>query len=742
VPGPNTGLLAAELLILASVVLFLHAQSRRYGLAPLLICLSGLVALLNTLGPHGLFVDLGTIPIEVSTVTLVPVILMTLLVLYRVNGTAAARVTIVGIVGLSALVLFVQLARAGSVQLGARAGSGDIVQDLSAVRGEWRTTVSSLVAFVVSLTTVAVVDQALLNRFRWLPRWVTPGVALLAGAVVDDVVFRVGELGPHGFVDTFPDGFPAKAAGVLLVWPLLSAYLLRVAPRVMSVTVADERPIFDIIFGTYGQRDIALRATATRLTSVMSQAPIVVFAVDAEGTFTLSEGAGLAALGLRPGEVVGQSAFDLFPEAADHIRAALRGEQISTILLQGGDLAWDITYTPMTRGKTVVGVSGVATNITEKVRAEAALTETELRFRSTFEEAAVGLAHVDPKGHIILANRVLGALVSHPEGSLAGKTLANLLHPDFRAGLVAGLRSLLDGEKDHYVEEARLQRADGSSVWVGTTVSLVRDQSGSPLYFIAVVEDLTPRRTMEEQLRQAQKMESVGHLTGGVAHDFNNLLTVVIGGIQLALSELDDPEERREVLEQALQAAQRGAALTQRLLVFSRRQALKPVPLDVAALIGGLRTLLLRLVPETMKVHIDVAGDAGWCEADRAQLESAILNLAVNAKDAMRDDGTLTLSASRMRVTAEAAPVPEAKPGFYVRITVADDGDGIPPDVQSHIFEPFFTTKAVGKGSGLGLSTVYGFVTRSGGFVTLSSEVGVGTQVNLHLPATPSPSLA
>ncbi|MCG6957143.1 MAG: PAS domain S-box protein [Gemmatimonadetes bacterium] len=739
-PGLNIGLLAAELLILAAVVLFLHAESRRYGLAPLLIYLAGLVVLLDTSGPHGLFVRLGSIPIEVSTVTLVPVILMTLLVLYRVNGTAAARVTIIGIVGLSALVLFVQLARAGSAELGAMPGGGDIVQDLSVVGGEWRTTVSSLVAFIVSLTTVAVVDQALLNRFRWLPRWVTPGVALLAGALMDDVVFRVGELGPHGFVNTFPDGFPAKAAGVLLLWPLVSAYLLRVAPWVMSGTVADERPIFDIIFGTYGQRDVALRATATRLTSVISQAPVVMFAVDADGTFTLSEGAGLAALGLRPGEVVGQSAFDLFPEAADHIRAALGGDQISTAQ-QVGDLSWDVTYTPMIRGQTVVGVSGVATDITAKVRAEAALTETELRFRSTFEEAAVGLAHVDPRGRIILANKVLGALVSHPDGSLVGKTLTNLLHPDFRAGLVAGLRSLLTGEKGHHVEEARLLRVDGSSVWVGTTVSLVRDQYGSPLYFIAVVEDLTPRRTMEEQLRQAQKMEAVGHLTGGVAHDFNNFLTVVIGGIQLALSELDDPQERAEVLEQALQAAQRGAALTQRLLVFSRRQALRPVPLDVAALIGGLRTLLQRLVPETMKVHIDVAGDAGWCEADRAQLESAILNLAVNAKDAMRDDGTLTLRASRMRVTPEALPVPEAKPGLYVRITVEDDGDGMPPEVQRHIFEPFFTTKAVGKGSGLGLSTVYGFVTQSGGFVTLSSEVGVGTQVNLHLPATPSPSL-
>jgi PAS domain S-box-containing protein len=739
-PGPNAGLLAAELLILASMVLVLHAQSRRYGLAPLLIYLSGLVALLNTSGPHGLFVDLGTIPIEVSTVTLVPVILMTLLILYRVNGTAAARVTIVGIVGLSALVLFVQLARAGNVELGARPGSGDIVQGLSVVGGEWRITVSSLVAFIVSLTTVAVVDQALLNRFRRLPRWVTPGLALLAASVADDVVFRVGAFGPQAFLEAFPDGLPAKAAGVLLLWPLASAYLLRAAPKVMSGIIADERPVFDILFGTYGQRDVALRATARRLTTVISQAPIVMFAVDAEGRFTLSEGAGLATLGLRPGEVVGQSAFDLFPEAADDIRAALRGEQISTVLLQGGDLAWDVTYTPMVLGKTVVGVSGVATDITEKVRAETALTETELRFRSTFEEAAVGLAHVDPKGHIILANRVLGALVSHPEGALTGRALSSLVHPDSRAGHVAGLKSLLDGSKDRHVEEVQLLRADGSAVWVGTTVSLVRDKLGSPLYFIVVAEDLTPRRTMEDQLRQAQKMEAVGHLTGGVAHDFNNLLTVVIGGIQLAMSELEDPRERMEVLEQALDAAQRGAALTQRLLVFSRRGALQPVPLDVAALLGGLRTLLMRLVPETIKVRVDVDSEAGWCEADRAQLESAILNLAVNSKDAMRDGGTLTLSASRTRIAPEAAPVPEAKPGAYVRITVADDGEGIPPEVRSHIFEPFFTTKAAGKGSGLGLSTVYGFVTQSGGFVTLSSEVGVGTQVNLHLPATPGPA--
>ena len=737
-PGFNVGLLAIELLALASVVFYLHRRSRRFGLAPLLIYLSGLVAVLDTLGPTALFVDVGGVPLEVSNATLVPVILATLLLLYRLNGTAVARVTILGIVGLSILVLFVQVSRLGHLVLGATPGVAELTRRDPVFGGEWRTTVSSITAFLVSLNAVAVADQALLNRVRALPRWMTPGLALLAAAAVDDLVFRVGSFGVHGYLATFPGGLPAKAMGTIVLWPFLALYLRRAAPQVMSGSITDTRPVLDIVFGTYGQRDHALRTTATQLTTVISQAPVVMFALDSRGVFTLSEGAGLVALGLKPGEAVGKSAFDLFPEAADHIRRAQGGEVVSA-LLRVRDLAWDITYTPMVREGSVVGVSGVATDITAKVRAEAALTETKRRFQSTFEQAAVGLAHVDTRGHVILANRVLSSLVSRSEGELVDADFAELIHPTARPAYRQGLEQLLDGSVDRHVAEMRLMRPDRSDVWVGTTLSLARNEQGAPLYFIVVVEDLTARRAVEDQLRQAQKMEAVGQLTGGVAHDFNNLLTVVISGIEMALADVDDPKERGEALNQALLAAQRGAALTQRLLAFSRRQALQPVALHVQDLLGDVKELLVRLMPETIKVRVTVDESVGWCEADRAQIESALINLSVNARDAMPDGGTLTLSAGRVDVRPEDIPVPDAQPGSYVRIGVTDDGLGISEGVRRHVFEPFFTTKGKGKGSGLGLSMVYGFVTQSGGFVTLASEEGIGTEVGLHLPVAPAP---
>lgn len=734
----NASLLALELLGLASVVFFLHAQSRRYGLAPLLIYLAGLVAILHTLGPTGLFLDVGSVSVEVSNATVVPVILMTVLLLYRLNGTAVARVTILGIVGLSALVLFIQLSRAAHLELGARSGVPGASLHDAALGSAWRITLSSITAFLVSLTTVAVVDQALLNRLPALPRWVTPGIALLAAVLVDDIVFRVGALGLSGATVTWPGGLPAKVSGALVLWPLVATYFKHMAPQVMRGSMADTRPVFDIVFGTYAQRDIALRTTATQLTTVISQAPIVMFAVDTEGIFTLSEGAGLEALGLRPGEVVGKSLFELFPQSAEYVRSALVGEFITTII-HIGDLAWDITYTPMVRQGVIVGVSGVATDISARVRAEAALSETERRFRSTFEEAAVGLAHLSPQGYVIVANRVLGALVDRHDEDLVGSALIDLIHPDHRNLHREGLAKLLRGDGDRHMGELRLVRRNGDEVWVSTTVSLVRDDDGSPLYFIAVVEDLSARRAMEEQLRQAHKMEAVGQLTGGVAHDFNNLLTVVISGIQMAQMDRDDPKERSETLAQALLAAERGATLTQRLLAFSRRQALQPVAMDPAELLEGVRALLAHLIPETIRLRIAAGDQVGWCEADRAQIESALINLAVNARDAMPEGGTLTLSTGRVEVPEGAAPVPGAKPGTYVRIGVADDGAGIPANVQGHVFEPFFTTKGKGKGkgSGLGLSMVYGFVTQSGGFVTLTSQEGVGTDVGLHLPWAP-----
>jgi signal transduction histidine kinase len=266
----------------------------------------------------------------------------------------------------------------------------------------------------------------------------------------------------------------------------------------------------------------------------------------------------------------------------------------------------------------------------------------------------------------------------------------------------------------------------------------VRGGQGDPLYVIAAVEDLTERMATEERLRQAQKMEAVGQLTGGVAHDFNNLLTVIMGGVEMGMNEKIGPERRARVLNQALQAATRGASLTQRLLAFSRKQALRPKPLDPVQVLEEMQDLLTRTLGETVQVVFQTDGDTGRCLADQAQMEHAILNLSLNARDAMPEGGGLTIRTDRIVVNSNHPPADEAQPGAYVRVSVSDTGTGIPEVHLKKVFEPFFTTKDTGKGSGLGLSQVYGFARQSGGFVTLETEEGVGTSVRFHLPAVDS----
>jgi signal transduction histidine kinase len=294
----------------------------------------------------------------------------------------------------------------------------------------------------------------------------------------------------------------------------------------------------------------------------------------------------------------------------------------------------------------------------------------------------------------------------------------------------------VDGTKDRYETDKRYVRKDGREVWAHVTASLVRERRGDEHYFVVAVEDLTERMATEERLRQAQKMEAVGQLTGGVAHDFNNLLTVIMGGLELGMDHNATDEEKRKVLEEALGAAKRGASLTQRLLAFSRKQALRPSALDPMEVLTGMRDLLTRTLGETIRIRMASGSDVGNCLADRAQLENAVLNLCLNARDAMPTGGELLIRADRVRVSATHLPSQEVQPGQYVQIAVADQGTGIPVHQIGKIFDPFFTTKETGKGSGLGLSMVYGFARQSGGFVTVQSEEGRGTSIQLHLPVS------
>jgi len=311
--------------------------------------------------------------------------------------------------------------------------------------------------------------------------------------------------------------------------------------------------------------------------------------------------------------------------------------------------------------------------------------------------------------------------------------LAAVHEDDLQASIDS--RKAAFAEKRPYNFEYRIVRPNGEVRVISGEARPEFDENGEPGMIFGITQDVTEARQRESELRQAQKMEVVGQLTGGVAHDFNNLLGVIIGNLELA-QELTDPEtEIGRLLESVVGAADRGAALTQRLLAFSRKQPLRPQLVIAHELAENTLELLKRTLGEAVEIEIATADDHWTCIVDPAQLESAILNLAVNARDAMPDGGKLTIETSNIQIDdVYAAAHVEVDPGEYVVVAISDSGSGIPPEIRERVFEPFFTTKDVGAGSGLGLSMVYGFIKQSGGHITVYSEVGEGTTIRLYLP--------
>lgn len=311
----------------------------------------------------------------------------------------------------------------------------------------------------------------------------------------------------------------------------------------------------------------------------------------------------------------------------------------------------------------------------------------------------------------------------------------NRIHPDDQKRVQQSLKDVVDGADLYWTSDYRFERSDGQFSFVEDSGVVIRDQKGKAVRMVGSISDVSERLDLEQRLQQAQKMEAVGQLTGGVAHDFNNLLTVIIGNAEMLSEELSDKPRLRRLAEMTVHAADRGAELTSRLLAFARKQPLSPRVLDLGQLISEIDPLLRRTLPENVEIELVRAGGLWKAEVDAAQMESAILNLALNARDAMIDGGQLTIEVANAMLDDEyAAKEPDVKVGQYVVIIVSDTGHGMSADVVARVFEPFFTTKEMGKGSGLGLSMVYGFVKQSGGHIRVYSEQDEGTSFKLYFP--------
>jgi PAS domain S-box-containing protein len=382
---------------------------------------------------------------------------------------------------------------------------------------------------------------------------------------------------------------------------------------------------------------------------------------------------------------------------------------------------------------------GIIHDLTERERVEGVLRESAARLGAVVATAVDGVILIDARGLIMKFNPACERLFKYRTEEVIGQNVRMLMPAPYRTEHDGYLRNYLTSGKKKIIgigREVVGQRKDGSTFPMDLSVGEAKQDGGS--IFVGIIHDLTDRKRTEEQLIQAQKMEAVGQLSGGIAHDFNNLLTVIVGNAEYLGEQLASRSDLKRIADDICSAGERGAELTQRLLAFSRKQTLRPVETECNRLLESMHKLLRRALREDIEIVTDFDPDLRVAFADPAQLESAILNLALNAQDAMASGGRLSITTANASLDNQDHNIhPEVRTNEYVLIAVTDNGAGMSKPVLDRVFEPFFTTKDVGKGSGLGLSMVYGFAKQSNGHVSIYSEPGLGTTVRIYLPALP-----
>jgi two-component system cell cycle sensor histidine kinase/response regulator CckA len=372
--------------------------------------------------------------------------------------------------------------------------------------------------------------------------------------------------------------------------------------------------------------------------------------------------------------------------------------------------------------------------IAERSRAEDAALRSAAEISHLYNHAPCGYHSLDEQGTVVRVNDTELAWLGRTRQEVLGKMkMVELIAPEDRERFQAHLAEVMGGT-DVRDLEYNLIRKDGSSLPVLLNANALKDAAGRFLMTSATVTNIAARKSLEQQLRQSQKMEAIGRLAGGVAHDFNNLLTVILGYSKLALSRLSPSDILYEQMEEIRKAGQRASALTTQLLAFSRRQILRPQVLDLNAVVGEMERMLRRLIGEQIDLLTVLDPGLGSVRADPGQIEQVIMNLAVNARDAMADGGKLTIETLNVEVGQAGGDHFSVPPGCYAVLAISDTGEGIDDSIKAHIFEPFFTTKGTGKGTGLGLSTVHGIVHQSGGHVAVHSQKGCGTSFRIYLP--------
>ncbi|MEA2696100.1 MAG: hypothetical protein QOI66_371 [Myxococcales bacterium] len=499
----------------------------------------------------------------------------------------------------------------------------------------------------------------------------------------------------------------------------------------------------------------AVREERDRAQRYLDAAEVILLALDVDGRITLINRKGCDVLGRCEAELLGRKWVDTCipprhrPLLAERFENLIAGDVSlieNPILGKDGQermVEWRNRLLRDGAGR-IVGTLSSGGDITERHAAIEALRVAEERMRFALQHANVGIWDLDYTTGALRWSETLEGHYGLRPGTFRGTfdAFMELVHPEDRAALREKIEAAMKSGAEFSVRNRSLA-PDGKVRWLTGAGRVLLGDDGQPLRGVGISLDVTAHRTLEEQYYQAQKMEAVGRLAGGVAHDFNNLLTVILVYCDLLLDERgEDAPDRPDILE-IKKAGATAVSLVRQLLAFSRKQIIEPTLIDLNAVVENMQGMLGRLIGEDVRVVVTLSPDLSKVKADQGQLEQVVMNLAVNARDAMPRGGTLTIETAEVDLDEEYAKGHlGAKPGAYVALTITDTGTGMTPEVQARLFEPFFTTKEVGKGTGLGLATVHGIVAASGGTLGVYSEVGKGTSFKVYLPHAAPDSVA
>jgi PAS domain S-box-containing protein len=501
----------------------------------------------------------------------------------------------------------------------------------------------------------------------------------------------------------------------------------------------------------------ALQASKDLLQSIVDNSATLIYVFDRNMRMLVANKALGELIGLPLSEMIGKRRAEFLPKKmADRheendrrVMETGRSQQFEEAgIFKGQAVTFLTTKFPLTDERGGIwAVGGISTEITERKQAEESLRESEERFRLAFENSNIGMCLVGTDGGLLRVNRQLCEMFGYGKAELEGMSVNSITHPDYLNVSPSFIQKATRNEIDHFEFEKAYIHKQGHVVWGHISSSLVRSGEGEPMYFISHVVDITERvrseqerEKLQEQLNQAQKMEAVGRLSGGVAHDFNNMLGVIMGFTDLAAIKLPSDHAVQIYLEEVKTAAQRSANITRQLLAFARKQIVAPQVIDLNEIIESMLKMLRRLIGEDIDLLWKPAKSLWLVKIDPAQVDQMLANLIVNARDAISGVGKITIETGNVEFDEPFCKDHNgATPGPHAMLCVSDNGCGMDKETMAKIFEPFFTTKETGKGTGLGLSTIYGIVKQNNGYIDVHSEKGQGATFKIYLPRQEQP---